>query len=299
MNAIKIVDNISVVFTTLNRGIDNTGYQNIKTERMINPKKAHSFDQRATMYDEVRPGYPEELYKDIQRVTGVHEGSLVIEIGAGNGIATQQMYHHWKSAICAIEPGKHLFILAQKRLANIRSIQVINCVFEQYTPERQCDLIVSATAFHWIDPTSKFRKLTEILKSGGYIAVFWNNYSRDDSTIFDEIQQAYTAYYPGKSWGDDIPSAHLRVAQRQRIDERRRELTEAPHFTVIAHHEYLQTRTYTASEYVKLLRTFSSNAIKSEHDLQPFYQQVEAVIRRHDNRIVLPILVNLEIVRKE
>ncbi len=47
-----------------------------------------TFDGAALLYDEVRPGYPEELFDDVVSLSGIQPGGRVLEIGCGTGRAT-------------------------------------------------------------------------------------------------------------------------------------------------------------------------------------------------------------------
>ncbi len=46
------------------------------------------FDQAARDYDEVRPGYPQELIEDIISISAIPEDGRILEIGCGTGQAT-------------------------------------------------------------------------------------------------------------------------------------------------------------------------------------------------------------------
>ena len=50
-----------------------------------------SFDKFAKTYDEVRPRYPIQLYKDIQSFCGISSQTNLLEIGTGSGIATEEI----------------------------------------------------------------------------------------------------------------------------------------------------------------------------------------------------------------
>ena len=47
-----------------------------------------SFDEDAELYDEVRPGYPPELFDDVITLSSVPNQGRVLEIGCGTGQAT-------------------------------------------------------------------------------------------------------------------------------------------------------------------------------------------------------------------
>lgn len=46
------------------------------------------FDQAALDYDEVRPGYPEELIEDVISISAIPKDGRILEIGCGTGQAT-------------------------------------------------------------------------------------------------------------------------------------------------------------------------------------------------------------------
>jgi methylase of polypeptide subunit release factors len=43
------------------------------------------FDEEALLYDEVRPGYPEELFDDVVSLSGTPPEGRILEIGCGTG----------------------------------------------------------------------------------------------------------------------------------------------------------------------------------------------------------------------
>ena len=90
-----------------------------------------------------------------------------------------------------------------------------------------------ATAFHWVKEEVRYTKTAQLVSDRGYLVLFWNNYSRNDDPVFDEIQEIYRLRYPGNKETRDI-----RDVQREMIDERRRELEEGGHFTLASHSEY-------------------------------------------------------------
>src|SRR5919112_1646158 len=47
-----------------------------------------TFDEAASLYDEVRPGYPEDLFDDIVSLSGIRPAGRILEIGCGTGQAT-------------------------------------------------------------------------------------------------------------------------------------------------------------------------------------------------------------------
>ena len=46
------------------------------------------FDEAALLYDEARPGYPDELFDDVVSLSGIAPEGRILEIGCGTGRAT-------------------------------------------------------------------------------------------------------------------------------------------------------------------------------------------------------------------
>ena len=40
-----------------------------------------TFDEAASLYEEVRPGYPEDLFDDVVSLSGIPAGGRILEIG--------------------------------------------------------------------------------------------------------------------------------------------------------------------------------------------------------------------------
>jgi SAM-dependent methyltransferase len=155
------------------------------------------FDEVAALYDAVRPGYPTELYDDIRTLTGVPDGGDILEIGCGTGQATLPLAQRGYNITC-VELGAELAAIARRNLAAYPNVEVRVGAFETAPlPEAAYDLVVSATAFHWVAPDS-YPKLACVLRPQGAIALFWNKHISGaiDGGFFDRIQTLYQQHAP-------------------------------------------------------------------------------------------------------
>jgi SAM-dependent methyltransferase len=254
---------------------------------------AASFDTVAELYEDARPGYPEELYNEIAKYFSIHDGLKILEVGAGDGKATEEIYKKWHPQLTALEPGPTLCRLLRKKFAVMPGVRIVESCFEDFDPIERYDCLVSATAFHWTDEGNRYEKAADALKKKGILVLYWNNYSRNDDPIFDEIQEIYRAYYPER-----IEDRDIREIQREKIEKRRQEILSSRYFQLLSHNEYIHTKSYTAQDYVNLLKTFSNNSTKSEASLNEFYMKIEERIVNRGNKLQLPIHVNLEIAKR-
>ena len=137
-------------------------------------KNQLAFDHVADVYDIGRPTYPDELYLTIAKRGNLDRHSNVIEVGAGTGQATVELVSLF-GKIIAIEPGERLATIARENCSQFDDVEIICSKFENWQAnEIQCDAIVSANAFHWVDLELGLSKAREILKPNGILAIWWS-----------------------------------------------------------------------------------------------------------------------------
>ncbi len=147
------------------------------------------FNQSARDYDQVRPGYPEELIADAISISGIPEGGRVLEIGCGTGQATIPFAKRGYSMLC-LDIGKDLVALARENCGAYPKVDIHNLSFEDWNPKGSLfDLVISATAFHWIPAEIGYPKATQVLKTGGYIAFFWHLHPTPYTDFFRAVQK--------------------------------------------------------------------------------------------------------------
>lgn len=251
------------------------------------------FSGIAAVYDAVRPAYPAALYALVGSEYGIGPGSRVLEVGAGGGTATEQIVAAWDPFLTALEPGADLCGLLRERFRGNPKVAIEAVKFEYFEPEAKYDFLFSATAFHWVDRKTRFRRAADALGEGGKLVLYWNNYSRTDDPLFDEIQDIYKKYYPVKTYNKDI-----RIIQRKSIADRRREVERSGVFRLARNEEFLSSRAFTAADYVKLLKTFSKNAARPAEIMGMFYGKMEELILAKGDRLELPIHTDLIVAEK-
>lgn len=205
------------------------------------------------LYDRARPRYPRELVEDLFRLTGLRAGDRVLEIGCGTGQMTLPLAERGVRLI-ALEPGDALAALARRNLAGHPAAQVVESTFEAYRlPDAPFDLVISATAFHWIDPEIRVCKAAEALRPGGHLAVVETHWGagpeRDPFSV--RSQDCYLRWDPEARPGFLPPT-------RKELPATRPELENAPAFGSVQRHLYEQLNRYSARGYVDLLGTFSN-----------------------------------------
>lgn len=252
----------------------------------------NTFDKVAKIYSDGRSGYPNEVYRIIDSYTDFSSKSSLLEIGAGHGIATQEILNHWNSKIAAIEPGKSLLEIAKSNISENSNVSFFNCTFENFQSNEIFDGILSATAFHWIDKSLKYKKSAELLKKNGFLILYWNNYSIAEETSYRSIQEIYDQYH-----FDNSNSIDIRELQKLKIQQRQDEIIGSNYFSLVGHHEISHDFTYSKERYIKLLKSFSTNAV-TDNSLDNFYGKISDYIESIGDEIKVRIMINLEMCRK-
>lgn len=251
----------------------------------------NTFDAIAAIYAEARPGYPNALYREIAAYTPITRDSRILEVGAGPGTATKEMYAQWHPHITALEPGKNLFDIATKRYGAYDTVQFVHCTYEQYKTDTVYDCIVSATAFHWIDPAIKYKKSFHLLNDNGALILFWNSYLAEDKQVFKDIQEIYAHFHPKGSKND------IRNIQKEKIQARKREIETSGYFHLVHHKCFTHTLVYSTARFIQLLQSFSDNALPPE-SIRPFYSKIRDFVNALGGEIAIAVTTSLHIAEK-
>ena len=129
---------------------------------MSNAKLRTTFNTAPTLYEEIRPGYPEELIRDVVSLSGLNDRSRILEVGCGTGKATLSFAERGYALVC-LDIGTDLIAVAKEKLREFPNVSLVREAFEVWKPERTFNLVFSATAFHWVDPKVRYLKAYEAL----------------------------------------------------------------------------------------------------------------------------------------
>ncbi len=130
-----------------------------------------SFDRDAPSYDS-RPSYPPEIIDALRRDGGLAPGCRVLEIGPGTGQATVPLLAAG-ARVDAVELGPALAAHLRTRVPG-EHLRVVVGAFEDVDLEPAAyDLVVAATAFHWVPADTGLRRAADALRPGGRLALWW------------------------------------------------------------------------------------------------------------------------------
>ncbi|MYR40396.1 methyltransferase domain-containing protein [Streptomyces sp. SID4944] len=257
---------------------------------------ARIFDEDAELYDRARPGYPPELYEDLGRLAGAGPGSRVLEVGCGTGQATVPLAARG-CRVTAVDAGPRMAAIARRNLAGAGfgpgEAEVVTARFEEWPlPGEPYDVVVSATAFHWIDPAVRTVRAADALRPGGALAVVRGQHVRGGTEeFFVEVQRCYERFDPRTPPGLRPPAA-ADVDGSDHVQE----VADSGRFGPTVLRRYEQDLTFTTSGYLELLRTFSGHRALPESARDELLGCIEALIeRRYGGTVTKRYLIELAV----
>lgn len=250
-----------------------------------------TFDTVAATYERLRPGYVDALYQDIFAYCPLDASSRAIEVGIGGGQATRPILDTG-CAVTAVEPGVNFCGLCREKFRAYPGFAVLNSRFEDAPLEHNAyDLVYSASAFHWVPEEVGYKKVFDVLKSGGAFARFANHPFKDKGRpgMHEALQEVYARYMPGSL----VPTEYSEEAAQSRA-----QIAAKYGFTDIRHHLYRRTRDFTAEQYVELLGTYSDHIAIEKETRGRFFREIEQAINRLGGRITIYDTIDLQLAQK-
>ncbi|HEY2670355.1 MAG TPA: class I SAM-dependent methyltransferase [Rugosimonospora sp.] len=262
----------------------------------IDSIRARSFGAVAANYDKFRPRYPDQLVDD---VVALLPGRRVLEVGAGTGIATAAFAARGMAMTC-VEPDPEMAAVLSAKFAGNAEPHVEVATFEDWSAARPAgdpgfDGLISGQAWHWTDPKTRWADAGAAIRSGGVIALFWN----EDHYADPRLVAAYTAAYDKR--GIEIRSVHEEpMPDPERIVDR--ELPEgwpaahteaAGYFADLRTHRYHWTRRMTVTDYVARINTTSAHLILSDEVRDDMSAELIETLTGYGDEVELPMTTDL------
>ena len=231
-----------------------------------------TFGEDAARYHRARPTYPPELFSRLS-------GPRILEIGPGTGQATLPLTS--LGDVTAVELSPDLAAVAR---AHAPAARVVVADFDVWPlPAEPFDLVVSATAFHWLDPATRMARCAAALRPGGVLAVVSTHHvAGGTGQFFVDVQECY------ERWDPSTPP-DLRLFPAAEIPF---EFDESADFEPPEFFRFEWEQVYDTEEYVDLLLTYSNHIALPDRDslIADIRQLID---RRYDGRVVKRYMTQL------
>ncbi len=157
------------------------------------------FSDRVEDYVKYRPHYPAAILSYLSTVYSFHSSWEVADIGSGTGISAELFLRNG-NRVYGVEPNAAMRGAAEELLGQGtagRFISVDGTAEATGLAAESIQLIIAGQAFHWFDPVRSKAEFTRILRSGGVVALIWNERLADTpfEREYDELIQHYGKDY--------------------------------------------------------------------------------------------------------
>lgn len=216
---------------------------------MAGRSAAELFGEVPGSYHRSRPRYPDAVFDRLVEVCELAPGDAVLEVGSGTGIATAALLRRGL-AVTGIEPSPEMAEVALRHLGRGGRFQVATCSFESWDPgPARYSAVVSAQAWHWVDPEVRYRKAAGLLRPGGWLALVWNRPVGGDAEVRRGLDLAYSRLAPELA---ARPPGELGL-------DRGEEITASGLFCDLRRERFGFTVDYGAGAYARLMETQSDH----------------------------------------
>ncbi|WP_164842209.1 methyltransferase domain-containing protein [Actinoplanes solisilvae] len=237
------------------------------------------FGEVAALYDDVRPGYPDQVRQAILDYGG--PPASIVELGAGTGKGTE-LLTAFDCPITALEPDPRM---ADVLRAKFPRVEVLEVAYEEWRPPAKGpDLIACAMAWHWMDAATRNRRAVDALAPGGVLAVFQHKYAYADPSQAEAISDVLNRIDPSvverpDHWvRDDVRDAGVWA------DVRERRVDTYPVFS--------------KRRYLELMQTFSPFRRRSPEDQQRVLDGLGALLDDFGGAVTLELRTTSVLARK-
>ena len=245
----------------------------------------------------MRPGYPESLIEDVCRMSTIEQGGTILEIGCGTGQATIPFAQRGFPMLC-LDIGANMITIARKKFHRWPQVVFKTVSFEEWTAEKEAfDLVISGTAFHWVREDIRYQKVATVLKATGSLAIFSNLYPDPDTHFFRALQEVYRESVP--EWSIPQGTPVYQSNYNDNIRRREEEINATGLFDTAVVRRYPWVATYSATEYVKLLDTYSDHRRLNDTTKRRLFDRIVDLINESGGTMTKPYLAVLWFARKQ
>lgn len=224
-----------------------------------------TFDRDPELYERARPGYPTALFDDLD---GLLPGTDLLEIGCGTGQATHVLAERGYAVRC-VELGASMAAAARRRLAAFPSVEVVVADFDTWAGEPgSYDGVVAFTSFHWLDPATRFPRISALLRTGGVLAVVGTHHVLPEGgdDFFVDVQEDYLAVVPEDPASHGAGPPPPETVEGLAFDE---EL-----FQPLTRRRYVWDVEYSADAYIAVLSTYSGHIALPDEQRERLFERI-------------------------
>jgi SAM-dependent methyltransferase len=146
------------------------------------------------------------------------------------------------------------------------------------------DMVLAATAFHWIPYKVAYPRCARALKPSGSLALLWNFADTPETKFYRDLHRIYRRI---------VPRTRLSLLPELRIERQRKKIVGSGLFGPVTVLRYPWQSEYTADRYVGLLKTMSDHAVLAPAVRGVLFRAIRKLINDNGGTFVRPIVAVL------
>jgi SAM-dependent methyltransferase len=227
------------------------------------------FGTVADRYDDLRPDYPDGMYDAIEAVTGSFDGLAVLDLAAGTGLQNRALARRG-ARLVAVDPDVGMLRRLRARSPGVPAVVGRG----EAIPLRDAtvDLVVCATAWHWLHAADALAEIRRVLRPGGHLALWWANNMWDSSIEWEAAQSAVFERWDAEQ--GSVPPGHDGAGPRAAADDLR-----ARGLSVLVDREFTWSREVTREEHLRVLGTHSTQLVLSEPNRRRLLSEIDDALQ--------------------
>jgi SAM-dependent methyltransferase len=233
-----------------------------------------SFDTISVLYDKIRPGYPIQAFEDILHFCNIDYNSIILDVGVGTGKAIHFFLENGYKAYC-IDIGYNMIEIAKRNLS-IYNAEFELADFESWETKLKFKLIISGSAFHWINPNIGYNKINSLLLKDGYFVTLKNVHSLENEQLSNSLKLIYQNIIP--EWYSINYTSFANEVDDVQVDL---------YFNTIFRETYDWKLTYSSLEYIELIKTFSGHINLNCEIKNNLFKEIHKLIESEYNGAVI------------
>ncbi|MDP3990045.1 MAG: class I SAM-dependent methyltransferase [archaeon] len=246
----------------------------------------NTFGKVSELYDSSRPSYPTVLINDVLALSKIKKGDEILDVGCGSGKATV-LFGGRGYDITGLDISENLLRIAEKKTYDFPEVKYVVGSFEENSfPDKSFDLIISAQAWHWVDPDKSYNVADRLLKKGGSLALFWNFEIYEISEFLQELEQLFIGnclkYIPQQ----DTKSIEDRI-ERSGL------------FEIYQKVDYIWNEKFTSERYLNLVKSLSWVNSLTADKIDDLLNEVELLLQSRKEPINIPYESSLLMVKRK
>lgn len=151
------------------------------------------------------------------------------------------------------------------------------------------DLVLSATAFHWIPARLAYPRCARALKPHGSLALLWNFPETPQTSFYHDLREIYRRI---------VPRMRPSLPPELRIERQRKKIVNSGLFGPVTVLRYPWQREYDADSYIGLLKTMSDHAILAPAARRPLFRAIRRLIDDNGGSFTRPVVAVLFLAAK-